>query len=398
MRFDAGQRGRHGEAKILVGAEIGVAQRAVQRRGEQRPRHLDRHAAAGAVFAAGPAGVDQPAIDTVLGDQITQQIAIDRRVARQEWRAEAGREFRLRLLAQAALGARHLRGIAGQEVVHRLRRRQFRDRRHHAERIRRQHHQVLRMRRAAGARGVGDEFERIGGAGVFGFRAVVEIRFSGAFVEHHVFQHRAEALAGGIDFGLGFLRQLDAFGVAAALKVEDAIRAPAVLVVTDQRALRVGRQRGLAGAGQAEEHRGVAVGPDIGRAVHRHHALFGQVIIQRGENRLFHLAGILGAADQDDLAGEVDRDHVLRTHAVAFGIGLEARQIDDRQFRHEVLKLRRLGADQERADEQRMPGELGIDAGRDPKTWIGAAMEILRKQRHAFGMLEKVGVERFELF
>src|SRR6266436_320785 len=71
MRLDAGQRGRHRESEILVGAEIGVAQRAVQRRRQQRPRHLDRHAAAGAVFAAGPAGVDQPAIDTVLGDQIT---------------------------------------------------------------------------------------------------------------------------------------------------------------------------------------------------------------------------------------------------------------------------------------------------------------------------------------
>ena len=45
-----------------------------------------------------------------------------------------------------------------------------------------------------------------------------------------------------------------------------------------------------------------------------------------------------------------------------------------------------------------MPGELGIDAGLDPKTGIGAAMEILREQRHAFGMLEKVSVESFELF
>src|SRR5437016_13321110 len=32
MRLDAGQRGRYREAEISVGAEIGVAQRAVQRR------------------------------------------------------------------------------------------------------------------------------------------------------------------------------------------------------------------------------------------------------------------------------------------------------------------------------------------------------------------------------
>ncbi len=202
------------------------------------------------------------------------------------------------------------------------------------------------MRRATGARGVGDEFQRIGRAGVFGFRAVVEIRLTGVLVEHHVFQHRAEALAGGINLGLGCFRQLDAFGVAAAFEIEDTLGAPAVLVVANQRAVRVGRQRGFAGAGQAEEHRGVAVGTDIGRTVHRHHALFGQIIIQRGENRFFHLAGIIGPADQDDLSGEIDRDHVLRTHAVAFGIGLEARQIDDGQFRREVRKLRRLRADQ----------------------------------------------------
>ena len=82
-------------------------------------------------------------------------------------------------------------------------------------------------------------------------------------VEHHVLQHRAEALAGGVDLRLGFLRQLDALGVAAAFEIEDAVLAPAVLVVADQRAVRVGGERGLAGAGEAEEDRAVAVGPTL---------------------------------------------------------------------------------------------------------------------------------------
>ena len=240
MRLDAGQRGRHREAEIFVGAEIGVAQRAVQRRGEQRARHLDRHAAAGAVFAAGPAGVDQPAIDIVFGDQVAQQVAVHGRIARQERRAETGGEFRLGIGAETTLGTRDLCGIAGQEMIHRLRRRELCDRRHHAERVGGEHHEVFRMSGAAGPRGVGDEIERIGGAGVFGFRAVVEIGLAGVFVEHHVFQHRAEPFAGGVDLGLGFLRQLDAFGVAAALEIEDAVGAPAVLVVADQGAFRIG--------------------------------------------------------------------------------------------------------------------------------------------------------------
>ena len=92
-------------------------------------------------------------------------------------------------------------------------------------------------------------------------------------IEHHVLQHRAEAVGGGEDFRLGLVREPDGLGVAAALEIEDAVRAPAVLVVAEQGAVGIGRQRGLAGAGQAEEQRDVAAGPDIGRAVHRHHAL-----------------------------------------------------------------------------------------------------------------------------
>ena len=51
-------------------------------------------------------------------------------------------------------------------------------------------------------------------------------------------------------------RQRDALGVAAALDVEDALVRPHVLVVADEAAQRVGRERGLAGARQAEEDLG----------------------------------------------------------------------------------------------------------------------------------------------
>src|SRR2546425_355725 len=111
-----------------------------------------------------------------------------------------------------------------------------------------QQHHVLGLTGASRAGGVGDEIERIGRAGIFRLRAVVEIRHAGVRVEHDVFQHRAETLTGGIDLRLGLARQLDALGVAAAFEIEDAVLAPAVLVVADQRALGIGRQRGLAGA------------------------------------------------------------------------------------------------------------------------------------------------------
>src|SRR3546814_2528143 len=66
----------------------------VQRRIQKRAGHLDRHARAGAILAAGPAGVDQPAIDAALGNALLQKIAINRRMTRHERRAEAGGESR----------------------------------------------------------------------------------------------------------------------------------------------------------------------------------------------------------------------------------------------------------------------------------------------------------------
>ena len=85
-----------------------------------------------------------------------------------------------------------------------------------------------------------------------------------------------------------------------------------MLVVADQRALGIGGQRRLSRAGQAEKDRGVAVRADIGRTVHRKDVLLGQRDIQRGEHAVLDLAGIRRPADQDDLAGEIDRDDVLR--------------------------------------------------------------------------------------
>jgi len=112
---------------------------------------------------------------------------------------------------------------------------------------------VLRMTGAAGARRVRNVVERIGRTGVLGLGAVIVVRHTADRIEDHVLQHGAEPVGGVPNLRLGLLAELDGLGVAAALEVEDAVRAPAVLVVTDQDAIRIGRQRGLAGARQAEE-------------------------------------------------------------------------------------------------------------------------------------------------
>jgi len=63
-----------------------------------------------------------------------------------------------------------------------------------------------------------------------------------------------------------------------------------------------------------------------------------------------------------------------------------------------IRKLFGLGADQERADEKRVPGEFGKDADLDPVTLVGAAVEVLREEFFAFGVSDEVGEEIVEVF
>ena len=131
--------------------------------------------------------------------------------------------------------------------------------------------------------------------------------------------------------------------------------------------------------------------------MHRHHAFGRQIVVERREHRLLHLAGIEAAADQDHALGEIERDHGFGAHAVALRIGLEGRQAEDGEIRHVGGKLARLGADQQRADEQRVPGQLGEDARLDAVLRIGAAIEVLREKLLALGVIEEVVEQNVEL-
>ena len=103
----------------------------------------------------------------VRADQLAQQIAVDRGMTGQNGAPKQVENVRLDA-DQALLGAGDLGGVAGEEMVHRLRRRELGDRRHDAEGVGGEQDDVARMAGAAGPRGVGNEVERIGGARVLG--------------------------------------------------------------------------------------------------------------------------------------------------------------------------------------------------------------------------------------
>ena len=196
-------------------------------------------------------------------------------------------------------------------MILRLLRRQARHRRQHAEGVGGEENHFLRVARFRyRTHDIVDMIDRVGDAGVLGL-AVVVIIDAAVFAHHDVLQQRIAADSA-IDFRLRLLREFDGLGVAAAFKVENAVVVPAVLVVANQLAFRIGGKRGFAGAGKTEEYRDVARFADVGRAVHRGDAAQRQQIVHHREQPFLHLAAVPGAADQLHPFGQVERHEVFR--------------------------------------------------------------------------------------
>src|SRR5690606_12387475 len=160
------------------------------------------------------------------------------------------------------------------------------------------------------------------------------------------------------DHRLVLFGQVDALGIATAFDVEHHAFAPAVLVVADQVATRVGGQGGLAGAGQAEEQGDVTVFTDVGGAVHRQHVLLRQQEVLHREHGLLHLAGVAHAGDQHLLLGEVDDHATVGVGAVTLGHALEVGHVEHLPL---VLAGRIVGVriDEQLTTELVLPGGLG---------------------------------------
>ena len=227
--------------------------------------------------------------------------------------------------------------------------------------------------------GVVDERDRIRRARVLGVAIVVQVQLARRRIDDDILEHRAEPPRRREDLRLGLGRKADRLRVAAALEVEHAAIAPPVLVVADEHAIRIARQRRLAGAREAEEQRDVARRPDVGRTMHRQHALQRQDVIQDREDRFLHLARVARPADQHELLREADRDHDVGVDAVALGIRFEARRVDHRELGRGFAGRLRI-VDEQVAAEETVPRVLGDDADRQAVGGIGAGIHILHEQ------------------
>ena len=166
-------------------------------------------------------------------------------------------------------------------------------------------------------------------------------------------------------------------GTYAALDVEDALLAPAMLVVADQLALRVGRQRGLAGAGETEEEGHVAVLAFVGGRVQGEDVVLdGHLVEEHGEDTLLHLAGVLGAEDDHLLVGEVDGDRRGRGHADGVAVGREGAGVVDDIVGVEVLELLAAWADEHVAHEEGMVSAGADDANANAVALVPAGVSI----------------------
>ena len=363
-----------GNLEVEVGDLLGghIVDVAVQDGIDDAAGILDGDALAGAV----PAGVDQISLGAALLHLLDQLLSILGGVQLQESLAEACGEGGGGL-GDAALGAGQLRGEAGQEVVLGLLGGQDADRGQNAERISRQEDDVLGSRCGGNrANDVLDVVDGVRNAGVLGDRLVSEVDLA-LGIQRDVLQ-QSVALDGIVDVRLGVLVKVDDLSVAAALEVKDAVVVPAVLVVADQQALRVGGQSGLAGAGQTEEDGSVlALLIGVGRAVHGGHALQRQEVVHHGEHALLHLAAVPGVDDDLLLAGDVEGNAGLAVQAqLLVVLDLSLGSVVDNEVRLEVLQLLSGGLDEHVGDKVCLPGHLDDEADGHAGILVSAAESI----------------------
>mmetsp|Transcript_5492 Transcript_5492/g.9933 ORF Transcript_5492/g.9933 Transcript_5492/m.9933 type:complete len:483 (+) Transcript_5492:1383-2831(+) len=354
VSLDSGEALGHGEAEDLVGLELGVVDASVEDGVDAGAGVLDAHAFSDAVASSGPPGVDEVGLCSVGLELLLQELGVAGGVDGEEGRPEAGREVGGRL-GDAALGSGDLTGVAGDELVKGLAGGQLGNGGEDSVGVAGEENAVLGVGGLLFLEVPGDVKDGVRDAAVLRL-ACVEVVGNAVVLDGDVLEHRVGG-DGAVDLGLSLLREVDGLGVAASLEVEDAVLVPAVLVVADEGAVRVGGEGGLSGSGEAEEEGGVTVLTDIGRAVHREVVDHGEPVVHEGEDSLLVLSSVPGAEDDGGLGLDVKGDGNLGVEAVLlpFLVGGGA-GVDDGEVDVTVALL--LRADEHVGDKVLLPRKL----------------------------------------
>lgn len=255
-----------------------------------------------------PAGVEEPCVGLVLFDLLCQHLCVAHGVEGEEGLGEAGGEGCLGL-GDAVFGTGHLGGVTGDEVEHGLLGVELGDGRENTAGVAGEEDDVGRVG-SGDARNLGvlNVLDGVGAASVLGKSGVVVVNLSGYGVEDDVLEDGTE-LDGAVNIRLLLGGETNALGVATTLDVEDTLVGPAVLVVTDESALGVGRESGLASTGQTEEDGDIAVLALVGTRVQSEDVVLdGHLVEEDSEDPLLHLTRVLGTEDNHLLLGEVEGD------------------------------------------------------------------------------------------
>mmetsp|Transcript_21477 Transcript_21477/g.62847 ORF Transcript_21477/g.62847 Transcript_21477/m.62847 type:complete len:235 (+) Transcript_21477:596-1300(+) len=210
----------------------------------------------------------------------------------EERRPEARRKVGRRL-DDAPFGPRDLGGVAGDEMIHGLTGAELGDGGEYAEGVAREKDDVIGMSGLLRLVISVDMKDGIRDSAVLrlGHVEIIGHEFPVDFGKFDVLQ-QGIGMDGPINVRLGILGEIYSLGVASPLEVEYSVLVPAVFVVPDESAMRVGREGSLAGAGQPEEQRRIPIPPDVRRAVHGKVPGHGEPIIHEGEYALLVLSSV----------------------------------------------------------------------------------------------------------
>ena len=133
--------------------------------------------------------------------------------------------------------------------------------------------------------------DRVRYTSVLGNALVSEINLA-VLINSHVLKESVTS-DGTVDIRFRLFVEVDDLSVATAFEVEDTVVVPAVLVVTDEETLRIGRKGGLASSRKTEEDSGVlTVLIGVCRAVHRSDTLKWEEVVHHREHTFLHLSTI----------------------------------------------------------------------------------------------------------